>query len=324
MRGMDCRGLRRELVAAAGITLFMPALVWAAQSPRTLATQTTLGVEIHDVSGRTQASVSVKVTGEDGLPATGAIALTDHGRALAGVALDDQGQANTVLKLAGGDHLLRAAYQGDTTHRSSVSDPAAADATSTGTPSFTTSISPTSISLTAGQSGNMVVSVTPVNASSLSSPMFVTLSCSGLPDQASCTYNPATVEILPGATDAVTSLLAVQTQSASNAASSKLPHGGATPVAWAFLLPGALVLGGIAWGARRRAWLSRVALVALVGYLSVLGTTACNPRYNYLNHGPVPNPGTPVGSYTITVDAQSSNGVTAITDSNTTFALTVN
>ena len=45
-----------------------------------------------------------------------------------------------------------------------------------------------------------------------------------------------------------------------------------------------------------------------------LGTTACNPLYNYYNHGPVPNPATPSGTYTVTVTAQSSNGVTAITN----------
>ena len=54
----------------------------------------------------------------------------------------------------------------------------------------------------------------------------------------------------------------------------------------------------------------------------MLGTTACNPRYNYEHHGPPLNPATPSGTYTIMVTAQSSNGVDAITNS-TTLALTV-
>ena len=37
--------------------------------------------------------------------------------------------------------------------------------------------------------------------------------------------------------------------------------------------------------------------------------TACSQRYNYLNHGPPGNTGTPAGSYIITVEAQSSTGV---------------
>ena len=91
---------------------------------------------------------------------------------------------------------------------------------------------------------------------------------------------------------------------------------------WAVLLPGALGLGGLAWGVRRRPWLSRISLLALVALVTTLGTTACNPRYYYLNHGPPTNPATPAGTYTINVTAQSSNGVTAITNS-TTMALTV-
>jgi hypothetical protein len=63
--------------------------------------------------------------------------------------------------------------------------------------------------------------------------------------------------------------------------------------------------------------------VALVCLVTLLGTTGCNPRYGYEHHGPIPNPPTPAGTYTVTVTAQSNNGVTAITQ-NTTFVLTVN
>jgi hypothetical protein len=97
---------------------------------------------------------------------------------------------------------------------------------------------------------------------------------------------------------------------------------GSSPIAWAFLAPGILGLGGLAWGARRRRWLKHVSLVALVALVTLLGTTACNPRYSYEHHGPSPNPGTPTGTYTITVTGQSSNGVTATTR-NTSFVLTV-
>ncbi len=54
----------------------------------------------------------------------------------------------------------------------------------------------------------------------------------------------------------------------------------------------------------------------------MLGATACKPRYNYYHHGPPLNPATPAGTYTVNVTAQSSNGITAITNS-TTLALTV-
>ena len=93
-------------------------------------------------------------------------------------------------------------------------------------------------------------------------------------------------------------------------------------MAWAVLLPGGLSLVGLAFAARRRRWLSRLSLMALVGFVSVLGATACSPRYNYFNHGPPYNLPTPAGTYTVTVAAQSSNGVSANTHT-ITFALTV-
>lgn len=116
-------------------------------------------------------------------------------------------------------------------------------------------------------------------------------------------------------------LIQTQASTASNAS----PQGRTTrpnPVAWAVLLPGMLGLGGLAWGARRRRWLQRVVLVALVGLFATMGMTACNPLYYYKNHGPELPVATPAGTYTITVTGQSSNGVTAITNS-TTFVLTV-
>ena len=298
----------------------MPALAVAAESARGLATQTALSAETRDQNGRTQATVQVTVTGEDGLPALGAVVLSDQSRQLAGAALNAEGQAKVVLDLPAGDHLLSAAYIGDATHQASASLPSGVHAMSgTGNPDFQVTASPATLSLTAGQSGTVTASVTPVNAASLTAPMFVTLSCSGLPDQSSCTFTPENVEILPGATAAITSSMVVVTQAASSAS---VAHAHGNSVAWALLLPGVFGLGGLAWGVRRRPWLNRLSLVALVGLVTLLGTTACNPRYNYEHHGPPVNPATPAGTYTVYVTGQSSNGVTATTHS-ATVALTV-
>ena len=148
--------------------------------------------------------------------------------------------------------------------------------------------------------------------------MFVTLSCSGLPDQSSCTFTPENIEILPNATAAITSSMVIMTQNTSSSAA----RPGANPVSLAILLPGAFLLGGLAFSARRRRWLQRLALVALLGFVATLGSTACNARYNYYHHGPPVNPPTPAGTYTVDVSAQTSNGVTATTHT-TTLALTV-
>ena len=319
MRGIICRSLRLKLVAGLGIALAMPALALAAESAPGLATQTTLTAETHDLAGRTQATVAISVLGEDGQPASGAVSISDQGTPLAGAALNAQGQASVVLDLPAGAHSLTAVYAGDTTHRASLSLAALVQAQVSSTPNFAVSVAPAALTLTAGQSGTAVASVTPQNSASLTAPMFVTLSCSGLPDQAACTFTPENVEILPNAAAAVTSSMVISTQKASSVVAARP---GSNNVSWAFLLPGALGLGGLAWGSRRRRWLARLSLLALVGFVATLGTTGCNARYNYFHHGPPTNPATPAGTYTVTVTAQSSNGVTAITNS-TTLALTV-
>jgi hypothetical protein len=113
--------------------------------------------------------------------------------------------------------------------------------------------------------------------------------------------------------------LVILTQAQSTAS---VTHSRSNSVALAILLPGALCFGGLAWGARRRPWLQRLSLLTLLALVTVMGTTGCNPRYDYFHHGPPINPATPSGTYTVIVTAQSSNGVTAITNS-TTLALTV-
>jgi hypothetical protein len=297
----------------------MPALSVAAVNAGGLATQTTLSVETRDQGGRTQATVAVTVSGVDGLPASGAVVLSDRGSQLAGAALNAQGQAGIVITLPAGDHFLSAVYNGDSTHSGSVSQPAAVHALDSSTPSFGISIAPVTLSLTPGQTGTLIASVTPVNANALTAPMFVTLSCSGLPDQSSCTFTPENIEILPNTTAAVTSSMVVVTQAEF---ASSPAHPRSNSVAWAFLLPGALGLGGLALGTRRRPWLNRLVLLALVALVTMLGATACSPRYDYYNHGPpIPLP-TPAGTYTVLVTAQSSNGITAITQS-TDLALTI-
>jgi hypothetical protein len=100
------------------------------------------------------------------------------------------------------------------------------------------------------------------------------------------------------------------------------PGANLRPIAWALLIPGVLGLGGLAFGARRRAWLNRMALMALVGLVISLGMTGCSPLYRYYNHGPPPTPATPAGTYNITITAQANNGVTSIS-SKTTVVLTV-
>jgi hypothetical protein len=306
--------------AVLGVALSLPALALPAAAAAQ-ATQTRLSAETRDTAGRTQANLSVAVEPDNAVPATGSVVIMDGQQTLAGGALDAQGNAQIAIDLLPGAHNLQAVYSGDSAHKASVSGVTAMTAAVSATPDFGVSITPATMSLTAGQSGNATASIIPVNASSLTSPMFVTLSCSGMPDQSSCSFTPTNVEILPNATTAVTSSLVVSTQAKGTRGAflgAKDDH-----IALAILLPGTLGLAGFAFSVRRRRWLSRVSLIVLVGFVATVGTTACAPRYDYYNHGPNYNLPTPAGTYTVSITAQSSNGVTATTHE-TSFALTVN
>jgi hypothetical protein len=330
---MICRGLRLEWVAGAGAAMALAVLPLAAAAQQ-IATHTNLTVATSSQGGRTLAAASITVTGADGQPASGVVTLEDGSRELAQALLNDEGQATPEVSLAGGDHALRAVYAGDALHRSSFSTTSNTAATTSSTPDFSLSlaaVSPTSLpmTLTAGQSGTIAVTVVPEDNAALTAPMFVTLSCSGLPSESSCTFTPESVEILqttpascasgsPASACPPVSSMVVQTQEQVT----RNPVRAGRTVAWAILLPGILGLGGAAWGARRRRWLQRVALVALMGLVTTLGTTSCKALYGYYEHGPSHPNATPSGTYTVTVTGQTSNGVTAITNS-TTFVLTV-
>jgi hypothetical protein len=74
---------------------------------------------------------------------------------------------------------------------------------------------------------------------------------------------------------------------------------------YAFVLPVLFGLASLGAG-KRRAW--RNLALGMLLFAGVMGMTACSQRYRYLNHGPPDNPGTPIGSYTVTIQASSSTG----------------
>lgn len=318
---MVCRRLRPVWVVMFCVTLAIPPLAIASTSTQQ-GTQTTLLVDTRDLNGRTEATLFVAVTGMDGLPAAGSIAVTDNGKPIAGFTVGVQGHTTATLDLAPGDHNLAAVYTGDSAHLASRSQLSPVHAATGATPGFSIAVAPATMSLVQGQSGSAVVSVTPVNAASLTGPMFVTISCSGLPDQTACTFTPENIEIPVGATAPITSSMVLATQAGTLSNGGAAMNRTARPVEWALLLPGAFALGGLAFSLRRRKALSRFLVFGLLAFVTILGASACAPLYNYRNHGPLHNLPTPAGNYNVAITAQTSNGVTA-TAQQTTLALTV-
>ena len=333
MRGINCRGSRLVLFAGLVIALLAPQLAYAA------GTSTTTTLNAGTLSGCVQ-PLTVNVAAGATPVTSGTVNIYDqfNGNAvlLTSVALSSSGTASPSVALAAGSHSLTANYPAVGSYLTSTSSPVPVSVTTEceftvaiPTSSYIPASTANTLTLTAGQAGSFTIIVAPSSAefaSTLSAPMFVTLACSGLPDGATCAATPENVEILsttpescpsgsPTSSCPPTSTMVIQTYAASTvkATPPTTPGKRSNPITWAFLLPGTLTLGGLAFGARRRRWLSRLSLLALVGLVTLLGTTACNPRYYYLNHGPPTNPATPAGTYNITVTAQSSNGVTDLT-----------
>jgi hypothetical protein len=326
VRGFCRRIPRLEVFAWLVVALAMPVVAQAAENAQGEATQTQLSVATRDRDGHTKATLEVSVVGDDGLPATGAVTIEEDKEELAGAALHSDGHATLALDLAPGDHSLRAVYAGDAAHQGSKSEPEAVHAMAGSTPNFSISASPAKLTLPLGKSGAVVASITPINNSLLTAPMFVTLSCQGLPDESSCTFTPENVEILPTSCNGqktspcpVTSTMVVETQLGSTRLARPFLKPRTKAVEWALLIPGGLVLLGLGW---RRDRLGSLSLLVLLGAICVLGATACNERYDYFNHGPPHNPPTPAGTYTLTISAQSTNGITAVNHT-TTVVLTV-
>ena len=301
------------------------------------ATHTTVKAETREVNGRTIATVDLSVESDSDSAARGAVTLVENGRSLAGAALNAQGKVTITLDgLAPGDHSFEAVYGGDAGHAASKSESLAVHSNATATPDFTLAISASTLSIAApGDSGSLIATVTPVTGTGFTG--FISLSCSGasistgaaggtsLPVGVACTFAPANLEVVaPTATNATGAVSAnlTLTTSTGQQAVGKLDAGESKSsgrgTLLAILLPGAFAL---VFAARYRKALKPAVLVLIVGVVGVAGTTGCNPRYKYLHHGPTFT-GTVPGTYTITVTAQTSNGVAA-TEHSQAFALTV-
>jgi uncharacterized repeat protein (TIGR03803 family) len=213
--------------------------------------------------------------------------------------------------LAIGSYSITAIYGGDSTFASSTSP--AQTLSVTATPAYTLSVNPRSLTIVAGQSGQGQFTVTPQNGFSSQ----VSFSCSGLPVEASCNFNPASVT--PSGGNAATSTLTITTTASAAAQSAAVFSG--RPMFAALLLPGLMVVLG---GASRRAGASRglkvlVLLAVLAGFGGGLSSCGGGSNSSGGSGGAGGNTGTPAGTYTVTVTA-SASGTGAISQ---TASLTI-
>jgi Bacterial Ig-like domain (group 3) len=289
------------------------ASAWAQVATRTqlTASRTSSGT----VTSRTFVAEVKDVAGN---PVSSGTVSFESGKGSIGSTVVENGKATlTVDNLPPATSSVTAVYHGDESHGSSVSS-VTAQADASTLPDFSVTASPSSLSLSPGDFGTVVLTITPLNGFA----DMVTLSCSGVPAAAACVFSPVSVAPLNGAV--ATSTLQIQTQAASGTNSSLQPgpFSGSRHLAYA-VLPGILALAGLG-ALRRRSGLSGLRLLGFAALMaaSTVGLSSCAARYNYFHKPPAANPGIAAGTYSITVAAYSNNG-TSVTSHTLPVTLTV-
>jgi hypothetical protein len=257
---------------------------------------------------------TAKISDIAGNPATDGVISLENAQGSLGSAFVKNGEATLTLDQQPAGR-IDAVYSGSESFRASAAQAqVVSDATST-LPDFSITANPSSLSLSPGAYGTVILTITPLNGFS----DMVTLSCSGNPAGSACTFSPVTLTPLNGNT--VTSSLQITTQAASGA--SLAWPGSKSRTAYAIVLPGLLALAGLG-AMRKRSGLNTLRMLGIVALLaaSSLGLSACAQRYDYLHHPPEGNPGIAAGTYNVTIAAYSNNGAT-VTSHTLNVALTV-
>jgi Bacterial Ig-like domain (group 3) len=280
----------------------------------TAETRTTLTAATNNEGPRTRATLTAHVAtpARAGAP-SGVVNFRAEQTDLGSAFLDGEGNASLRTdSFSAGNHQVIAIYKGQTGYLTSTSEPQRLHANVSTVAGFTVAATPTSLSTAVGGFVSSVVTVTPVNGFN----SYVNLSCQGLPVNTTCTFTPVSVPAscttsasgvetcVPGS-----SVMQIQTL-APSPPTTALNDSGSGMQRYAFVFPALLGIAGLG-ACRRRTW--RNLALGLLAFAGAMSMTACSQRYNYLNHGPPDNTGTPLGSYTVTVEAQSSTGAETTT-----------
>jgi Glycoside hydrolase family 44/Bacterial Ig-like domain (group 3) len=267
---------------SAVLFVVQPVAVSTATSLSASATQITTGETV-------TAYVHVAAQGGSATP-TGSVYLSDGATVLGTMALANGGASFSVPALAMGTHSLSAAYSGTLGFSPSTSTPVGISVSAPGSapmPDYVLALSASSVSATPTQAASVNVSVISQNGA------FAKLSfaCSGLPQDWSCSFSPASVS---GSATETTTLTLSATKGTSSGS------GGAAATQLAVIWPLPLLLLGLARRGSRQ-WRLLPALAALVLVAGCGGDSGSS--------GTATAP-TSVSSYPVTVTASGSGAPT--------------
>jgi len=288
--------IRRGSYLAAFFALFLAVLQGQSQ---TIGTRTTLSV----ATEAAKSTLNVTVKDPTGAPISdGTVSFVSNGQSLGSTFVENGSAALTLDKLPANASQIVAVYSGSEQHAGSTSPSVKVQANDTSAPpDFAIAANTSSLNLSPGEFGTVILTVTPQNGFNQS----VTMALSGLPVATSSVFTPNIVT-----PPISSSTLQIQTTASSKSSRIQTPFigGNTSHLAYAILFPGVLALAGFGALRKRDGNGLRLFGVALLLLASASGLTACSQRYSYLHHPPAANSGTPAGNYTVTITAYSNNG----------------
>jgi hypothetical protein len=238
-----------------------------------VATATTLTASPTQATAGQSVAFTATVAPQSGTGvATGTVTFLNGTTSLGTGPLNATGVATfSTTTLPAGSNSITASYGGDANNGPSTSTAVTVTVAGASTPAYAMTVSSATLNLTAGQASTLTVTLTPANGFNSA----ISLSCSGLPSGATCTFSPASVTPSGGP---VTSTVSVMAPSQSALLPNRAPAG--TPqerLAFGWVMPwGFISLLGLG-RARKRSrigeWSFRVALGAslIAGSLWVAG-----------------------------------------------------
>jgi hypothetical protein len=173
------------------------------------ATTTTLTASTNSVGAGESVNFSATVTPDSGTGTpTGTVTFMNGTTAIGTGTLTGGAAGYSSSNLATGANSITAVYSGDSNFSSSTSTAVVVTVT-TATPSFTIADSPASGTITAGQSAQTTITVTPAGGFNQQ----ISFACAGLPTGAACSFSPANAT--PNGSAATTTLTIATTAQSS-------------------------------------------------------------------------------------------------------------
>ena len=252
------------------------------------------------------ANVAATVRGITAVP-TGTVTFLDGSTSLGTATLTGGSATFTTTGLAIGTHSITVQYGGDSNFHSSTSK-VLSEVINNGTPGFSLSPSATSASITAGASATFTVTSTPVYGYTGT----ISFSATGCPSKATCSFSPGSVTL--AGTTAVPTTLTISTAAATTSFVTPFhPNSDPmNPTLWASL--GGFGLFGLilAGTSKKRSRQMAVVLGMLVLMMTITFVGCGGGSSSTTPPATTTTPGTPAGSYPITVTATASGTTHAL------------